>query len=141
VALQLIDESDTLTVKDSDLPDVPDGDPDVVYTLRPISTETHRELAKKHTSHPINPRTHQKEDRLDGVALADDLFDYALVGWSGILWKGQPAELTRANKMKIDALRKSSMLGLAGLNQIARQPEVKAESFPAVDPLVPVLGR
>lgn len=136
MALQLIDESETLDVKDSELPEVPDGDPEVTYTLRPISTAMHRSMAKTHTKTIINPRTHQKEEKLDGVALADDLFDYALVGWAGVLWKGQPAALTRDNKMKIDALRKSSMLGLAGLNQIARQPEVKAESFRAAEELV-----
>ena len=42
MALQLI-SLEPIRVKDSDLP-VPNGDPDVVYSLRPLSGDAYRQL-------------------------------------------------------------------------------------------------
>jgi hypothetical protein len=127
MAISLLDDSARLQVKDSDLDEVSGGDPGTVYTVRQIPPQINRELAKKHTERPINKRTGQRESVVDNVSLLDDLVDYALVDWSGILLKGEKAPCTRENKLLLDYQRKVALIGIAGLNQIAA--EVRAESF------------
>jgi hypothetical protein len=127
--LNLIDAGETITVKDSELEGVSGGDPEVTYTLRPITVEDHRALQKQFTKAGIDRRTHQKTEEVDFAGLADATLDHVLIGWSGILSKGQPAECSRENKLKLDGIRRVALTGLAGMNQIARSPEVRAQSF------------
>lgn len=127
--LQLIDPAEPIVVKDSELPGVTGGDPDTTYTLRPIAVEDHREISKKNTKPVIEPLSRRTIDQTDYEAVADDTLDFVLTDWSGILIKGQPAACTRENKLKLDGNRRVALTGLAGMNQIARSPEVRAESF------------
>jgi hypothetical protein len=127
MALGLLDEDAQIQVTDSDLPDIEGGDPGTVYTVRQIPPAVNRELAKKHTERPINKRTGQREQVVDNIALLDDMVDYALVSWEGVLLKGQPAPCSRENKLRLDYPRKVALMSVAGLNQIAA--EVRAQSF------------
>ena len=127
--LQLIDHEDRLTVLDSELPGIVNGDSETTYTLRPISVEDHRRLRTQNTTSVPNPRTQAKESVVQLEALNDDLLDFVLQDWSGILLKGQPAPCTRELKLKLDGARRVALCDLAGMNRIARAPEVRAESF------------
>ena len=139
--VQLQDADDVITAKDSELAGVTDGDPETVYTLRPISVEDHRAITKQHTKEVVNRRTHQKESEVDWGAVNDDVLDFVLRDWTGILRKGRPAPCTRENKLKLDAPRRQALSDVAGLNQVQRAPEVRAESFPEPSPVPALLGR
>lgn len=126
--VQLIDD-EPIVVKDSDLDGITDGDPDTTYTLRPIGVDDHRRLQKQFTKDIIDRRSHQKVPQTDFEGLNDAVLDFVLVGWSGVLMKGAPADCVLANKLKLDGPRRVALAGLAGMNQIARSPEVRVESF------------
>src|SRR5688572_20337575 len=99
MARQLHDESTAFPVKESDLPDVLNPDPEVTYSVRPLSTAKFRELQKKNTRMVPNKQTRQMDPELNAEHFADDLIDHVIEGWSGIVDKGQPAECSRANKL------------------------------------------
>lgn len=127
MALQLLDSEARIDVPDSELNDVQDGDPGTVYTIRQIAPQMNRQIAKTHTTQPINRRTGARETVVDHVALVDDLLDYALVGWRGILLKGVDAPCSREHKLLLDMPRKLALLAVAGLNRTA--PEDRERSF------------
>jgi hypothetical protein len=129
MAISLLNATARIHVKDSDLDKVDNGDETTTYTLRQITPAINRELHNKHTTKTPNKKTHQMEESTDSVALLDDMVDYAVVEWTGILDDGQPAPCTTENKRMLDTPRKIALLKVAGLNQIAA--EVRAESFRA----------
>lgn len=125
----LQDESEHFDVKESELPDVINADPDVSYTVRPLTTDKFRELQKRNTKLVVNKASRSMEKELNGEGLADDLIDHVLAGWVGIVSKGQPAECTRANKLRLDGQVKGGLIAIAGLNRIEAAPAAKEESF------------
>jgi hypothetical protein len=129
MARQLHDEGSTFEVKETDLPDIQQADPEVSYTVRPLTTAKFRELQKKNTRQVVNKATRSMVDELNGEGLADDLIDWVLANWAGILSKGQPAECTRDNKLKLDGQVKQALIGVAGLNRIEEAPTKQDESF------------
>ena len=131
MALNLLSEDDQFEVCDKDLPGITDGDPEVFYTVRKLTPATHRRIVKQHTK-PVFERGVGKVDKTDGFAATDDILDYVIVGWRGVLLKGEPAPCTRELKLGgLDFERKKAIVDLAGMNDIARDPERRAESFPA----------
>lgn len=126
MALNLLDEAARITVVDSELADVYGGDPDTTYTVRQIAPEKHKELREKHATMVLNKKTHQREEKVDTDALVEDLFDYALVDWTGILHRGQPVPCERQYKLLLDFQRKAALVAIAGMNRVE---EVRAESF------------
>lgn len=127
--LELLDPDARIDVKDSDLTGVTDGDPDTIYTLRPIGIEDHREIVKKNTHDELDRRSHQKIKVTNWHAVADDVLDFVLVAWKGIRFRGADVPTVREYKLKLDYVRKQALSDLAGMNQVAREPEVRAESF------------
>ncbi len=125
--VQLLDPDKQITVKDSELEDVSDGDPETTYTVRQIPPEVNRDITKRSTSHPPNRRTGSRETVVDHFAVFDDLLDYALIAWSGILDRGEPAPCERAYKMRLDVARKAALLSRAGVNEVVALQ--KAHSF------------
>ncbi len=121
MAVKLLDGDGTFDVKDSELPDVTDGDPETVYTVRQIPPHVNRQISKQHSS------MKRGQYVVDQIAIMDDLIEYALVGWVGILDKGVPAPLTKENKGRLDYTRKAALLQLAGLNQVTK--ENREDSF------------
>jgi len=65
------------------VPRLPDGGPsDASFTLRVLSDDQVKAFRKKHTTHQwVNG---QRVQNVDGMALANDMIDAALVGWSGV---------------------------------------------------------
>lgn len=126
--VHLFDADERVTVADSDL--VPDGDPETTYTIRLMGIEDHRAIVKARTVDVVNRHTHQKEPKTDWAAVADDVIDFVLVEWAGLLWRGQPVPCIREQKLRLDAVRRGALNDRAGMNQIARAPEVRVESFP-----------
>lgn len=118
MALNLLDGDRRITVKDSDLKDVEGGDPDTTYTVRQIPPAVNRQMAKTHTRPVINGKTGAREQQVDNIGLVDDLLDYALLEWTGILLKGAPAPCVREHKELLDYPRKVALLSLAGMNQV-----------------------
>ncbi len=125
----LHDESQTFEVKESDIPEVVNADPDVAYTVRPLTTAKFRELQKRNTQQVVNKASRSMEAEVNGEKLADDLIDWVIADWSGIVDKGQPAECSRANKLRLDGQVKAGLIGVAGLNRIEAAPEVRTDSF------------
>jgi hypothetical protein len=127
MAISLLNATARIQVKDSDLDDVAGGDPGTVYTVRQITPDINRALAEKNTIKVPNRKTHRMDSEVDNVALLDDLIDYAILDWTGILDNGEPAPCTRENKVLLDQPRKLALLSVSGLNRKAA--EVRAESF------------
>ena len=127
MARQLHDEA-PFEVKESDLQGIDEVDKDTVYTLRPLTTQKFRELQKKNTKNVLNKRAGRMEPQLDGETLADDLIDHVIADWRGILSKGQPAECSRDNKLRLDGQVKQALIGVAGLNRIEAMPEEREQS-------------
>jgi hypothetical protein len=130
MALQLMSEGDRITVCETDLPGIMQPDPEVSYTIQKMLPTEHRQLVKQHTRQEF-VRGQGRVDITNTDALMDDMLDRVLVGWSGILLQGQPAPCTRDLKVRgLDWERKKAILDKAGANEIAREPERRAESFP-----------
>lgn len=119
--------SDEFTVEDVDLP-VPNGDPDVTYTLRPLSRDARKAIWAKHTKPKANPKTHRMEPWTDVEAVGADTVDHVLIGWTGIFINGEPAPCERANKLMLDEVRLVALVDKAGYTQEVRD-KAKAESF------------
>lgn len=128
MALELKKADTITTVTDAEL--VPEGDKDTTYQVRHLTTEKHREIEKQNTKMVPNKRTHQREPELDADAFTEDLIDYIVAGWSGVVANGEPLPCTREYKLLLDAARKRALLVYAGSNEIVAAPERRAESFP-----------
>ena len=116
-------------IKDSDL--VPDGDKETVYKIRHITIEKNREVVKRHTRKVPNRRTHTQDSVTDYEAVGDELLDYVLVDWSGVVSDGTPLPCTTDNKLLLDGVRRAALLEKAGMNEVQAAPERRAESFRA----------
>jgi hypothetical protein len=122
-------DDEPFVLKETDIPEVINADPEVSYTVRPLSTAKFRELQKKNTKPVVNKATRSMESDVNGEGLTDDLIDYVIVDWTGIVSKGQPAECSRANKLRLDGQVKSGLIGVAGLNRIQAAPADTERSF------------
>lgn len=127
MAVVLQNPSETWTVKDSEI--IADGDKDTTYTLRALTKVKYREVIRRHTRKVPNRATRAMEDQTDHEAVSDELLDYALVDWTGVVAGGVTAPCTTENKNILDPRRQSAILDAAGLNQIQEAPARKAESF------------
>lgn len=145
MALEVRKANDQFSVADSDLDKVDDGDPETVYTLRALTSAIVREIRKPYMKQVFNRRTHRLEDvpltEVEEIAYGLDLLDYALVDWTGVVYQGQPIPCTREHKALLDPRRRSSLVGLAALNQATPKGEqAKADSFRESHVVLPVLG-
>lgn len=125
MALRLMSETDTIEVADTEL-GVPNGDKDVRYTMRPLTRDVYKRVIKPHTSKKPNPRTRQMEDVVNAEAAQEDLIDTVLVGWTGIVYDGQPAPCDREMKLKLDPFRIGALLEKAGLSQVVEEGDQTA---------------
>jgi hypothetical protein len=125
MALQL--DAGQITVADNEI--VPGGDPETTYTLRLLTRDDYRRVVREHTTKVPNRRSHAMEDVTNWEAVGERLLDMVLTGWTGILHGGEPAPCTAEMKAKLDSARSAGLLDRAGMNQIARSAEAKADSF------------
>jgi hypothetical protein len=116
MAKQLNEGDAVFTVTDAKL--LQDGDKDTAYTLRRLTRAKYREVQKQNTEKVVNKRTHQREDQTDWAAMTDDLLDYTIVGWTGVVIGGVAAPCDRHHKMLLDAPTVDAILERAGLNAI-----------------------
>jgi hypothetical protein len=131
MARQLHTEDATFWVAETDLPEIPEPDEAVSYQLRELTTSKWREIRKLNTTMKPNKQTRTMEPVLNDEGFSDDLVDYVIIGWKGIVDRGAEAPCTRETKQRLDGPIKSALVGRAGLTQIVREPEIKAESFRA----------
>ncbi len=126
MAVCLMSDDDRITITDAQL-GVPDGDKDTTYTLRPLTRAVYKQIIKKNTSKKASRRG--IEEVTDWVTVSEELLDYALVGWAGILWKGEPAPCELTMKLQLDPTRASAILEHAGLSQVKEVAEERGASF------------
>ena len=74
-------------------------DKDAVYHLRVITTETGREILKRHTYKKPNKHTHKMDDITDNEAASNDMLDYCIVRWDGVKNGADPAPCDLAHKL------------------------------------------
>lgn len=130
MAFEVLKDSDQTEVCDTDLAGVPNGDPEVFYTIRKLDPKTHKAIVKKHTTYEF-VRGVGRVEKTDGTAATDDILDYVLVGWRGVLLHGDPAPCTREWKLGgLDLTRAAALIDLATANLVSA-PERRAESFRA----------
>lgn len=135
MARQILTADETFEVRDSDL-GLPDGDPETVYVLRPLLTETHREIVKRHTTQVLNKFTHQREPVVNSEAAVDEIYDYVLVDWRGIVDRtGAPVACTPETKRGLGTAIRTALLERAGMNQIKAPEVVEQESFRGAAPV------
>lgn len=137
MALTLLSGGKQITVRDDELEGVQNGDPETTYTVRQIDQSRMREIRRRHTK-PIFTRQ-GREDKVDTDAVMDDILDETLIAWTGVLDGGEPAQVTRENKLLLDFGRKVALIGLAGSNEVQRQAE-KERSFRRPQGMVSGLG-
>lgn len=124
-------DGDTIQITETDLPELDQPDKDARYTLRVFTQEKYRELETANTTKVINKRTHQSEPKLDDRGFSDDLVDWAIADWSGIVdGTGAPLPCTREYKLRLDGFVRAAIIRRAGANEVAQTGEErKAESF------------
>lgn len=127
--LQLMRAEDRITVRDDELAGVVNGDKDTSYVLKPLTREVYRQTIRARTKKVPNARTHQMEDRPDWAAIAEDLLDYTVESWQGVLVAGEPAPCDRERKLMLDPTRAASLLDAAGLSQVQAAVEDRTASF------------
>lgn len=123
--IALLDDDDTLTLKDSEL-GLDDGDEGTSYTIRIVSPQVVKRLRRQFTKK--RPTGGQgMAETVDIDAYAEALFDYVLASWSGATWKGQPigaddlittGGVTVKAKTQLDGARKAALLERAGANRV-----------------------
>jgi hypothetical protein len=128
MAVELKTDEDVSTITDADLMG-PVGDKDTTYQVQHITPKKHAEIVRQHTKRAPNKRTHQMDEIIDWEAVGEALLDYVVKGWSGITYKGEPLPCTLEFKLRLDAPRRSRLLDVAGMNEVAAAPERRAESF------------
>lgn len=123
MALDLLKAGKPITVQDSKLRGVDNGDPEVTYTIHQISPAKNQAVIKAHS------QQRRGFVEVDNLAVLDDLVDLALQGWSGILLDGVPAPCSRELKLSgLDFTRKQAIVETA-LSMTAARAEARAESF------------
>lgn len=133
MAIYALDASDLFDVNESEM-DVINPDPDVSYTIRPLTMTDIRSYRKQATVSVINKKTHQREDEFDADRFQDLMIDHALVAWTGILFKSsnEPVPCTTNYKVQgLDLSRRKAILDLAGANQSSAKEEQRKDSFRA----------
>jgi hypothetical protein len=123
MALELKDDHGTQVVTDADL--LKGGDPTVTYTIRRLTIDKQREIHKRHTK----PATFKRPERADLEAVQDDLFDWCLANWTNVVANGQPIECVWEHKKLLDLARRTAILEVAGMNEIAAAEDAREESF------------
>lgn len=134
MAIKLLDEDDTITVKDSEL-SVENGDDGTTYTVRVVTPQYIKTLRKQHTKK--RPTGGQgMADAFNAEAFSEAMWDHVLLSWTGVQHRGKEIaadELVQTSagpvkaKTQLDGSRKVALMDLAGANQTVG--EGHAESF------------
>ena len=127
MALQLLDGESRFDVRDTELANVIEPDPDVLYAVRQILPATHRQIQQRCLK--PNPQTHRMEP--DEEATIDALVDYAVVDWTGWLLRGEPAPCTKEHKTLLDRGRKLALIAKACSNRQTTQQREDSFRQPA----------
>jgi len=126
MALNLLRDTEQITVKDSDLLD--GGDPETVYTLRKLTPSVQRKIVREFTKQG----NYKRAESVDWNAVRDAQVDYIILSWTGINdpRTGKPADCTRENKIDgLDEVRKSALVDKAGLADVQAVETARGESF------------
>lgn len=138
MALRLTRTDERMDVRDDDLTRYDDQivevDPDVTYTIRSLRPSDVQRLRQPYITYAFDPKTRKRvENEIapdQAEALALDLIDHVVVGWTGVLDGDAEAACTRENKSLLDPRRRSALVRVATVNQVQRA-EDRAASFRA----------
>lgn len=125
-AIRKADE--TFTVSEAEL--FEDGDPEVSYTIRPITRDRYQSVSVRLASKFGGRRAMKLSEQFEFmVAMNEELFDYALVDWSGVTMGGEPAVCDAETKKLLDGVVMQKVLDKAGLNDIRAGEAARAATF------------
>jgi hypothetical protein len=120
-------DTDTFTVKETDLA-IESPDPNVTYTLRPIPRDVYRKA--------LASSTDKRTRAIDAAGSMDvqwALLDYALIGWSGVVYYGtnEPVPCGEEGKRALasDFWLASALVNAAGGTKLAAEEAARGESF------------
>jgi hypothetical protein len=126
MAVKLLRDDDNITIKDADL--VEGGDKDTSYTLRHLTPEKIDEIRERHTRKANYRRPAKTNEKL----VDQDLLDYVLIAWTGIVDGDKPAPCEIEYKLRLDKIRRSELLRTAGMAEVVddeEDTETRAASF------------
>lgn len=132
MALALLDDDNTIEVRDADL-GLDGGDEETVYTLRVVSPQVIKRLRAANTK-PRPTGGRGMEPVLNTDKFGEELWDYVLKSWTGPTWKGQSIgadDMVQTSggpvkaKTQLDGSRKAALLERAGANEVVTD----ADSF------------
>lgn len=112
MALALSKTTDRIVLKDADL--VADGDPDVTYTVRPLTAQAAAQI-----------RAQVGRNQNEAVYA---LLDHCLLEWTGVELDGQPAPCTREHKIMLPLTVASEIVERAS-SRVVAQEAAKKDSF------------
>jgi hypothetical protein len=115
--LELIESGKPITIHDTEIP-LEDVDRDVSYRIVQISVREARAHLKAHEKALKAATTDEAK-----AALGDEveyLLDQILVGWDGLLFKGEPAPCTSEMRRRLDRPRTEWLLRTAMRNRIIK---------------------
>lgn len=88
-----------------------DGKPSVVITLRAIGSGKYREIEQSHTQTVLNKKTRAMERVTDYDEVQDDLVDYAVTGWIGVIGADdRPLQCVRDAKIGLPGELKNDLV-------------------------------
>lgn len=119
---------ETFTVSEADILD--GGDTDVSYTIRPITRDRYQAVSVRQAAKFGGRRGMKLSEQFEFmVALNEELFDYALVDWSGVTMGGEPVACDSDTKKLLDGAVMQKVLEKAGLNEIRASEDARAATF------------
>lgn len=132
MARSLVKQDAIVEVREEEL-DLPcPADPDAVYSVRWIPPSENERVRAKHVPKRWDKRTHQQVEQdataEQGKAVIDDLLDYCLIGWSGVVDNGSQVPCERENKLALPRPVKISLVEFALMEGASRQERQK-QSF------------
>jgi hypothetical protein len=112
MAISLLRENDEFTITDAELVD--GGDKDTTFTIRRITPAELKVIEKKHTTKP----NYRRPEKLDVEAYRNDVIDFVLRNWTGVLDRGEPVACEREYKLLLSNIRKIAIMERAGMEDV-----------------------
>lgn len=122
MARKLLQETQLLIVRETELQLSFKPDDEAVYHLRPLTSSKAREISQAHTSQVFNRRTHKAEDVPDVKAINEAMLDYVIAKWEGVTnGTGASAPCDGEHKLKLPIDLQVALIDRAQMGDDAAQ--------------------